>query len=69
MTFIDEYFKQFKSVTSIDYNSSAYKDYLFYMKIIGSLNAENIHSIDVFENTELFKNLTGEEIYHIAVNV
>ena len=57
------------NVTSIDRDSKAYLDYSKYMQIIGSLNAENIQSIDKFKETELFKNLSGEEIFDIALNV
>lgn len=39
------------------------------MEKIGSLNAENIHLIENFENTELFKYISGDEILAIAVKV
>ena len=68
-SFINEYYKSNENVTSINYNSSVYLDYNHYLKIIGSLNAENIYSIDEFEKTELFKSLSGEEILNIALNV
>lgn len=32
------------------------------MKIIASVDAENIRTFDAFKNTQLFKNLTGEEL-------
>ena len=68
-SFIDDYYKRSKNVTSINRNSSAYQDYSRYMKIIGSLNAENIDSIVAFEKTELFKSLSGEDIFEIALKV
>lgn len=68
-SFVDEIYQRFENVTSIAYESRTYRDYYHYMKLIGSLNAENIHLIDDFENTKLFKNLTGEEIFNIALNV
>ena len=68
-SFIDEYYKRAENITSIDKNSATYHDYQRYMKIIGSLNAENIHLIDEFDNSELFKNLSGDQIYNIALNV
>lgn len=68
-TFIDQYYKRSENVTSIDKNSKDYLDYYRYMKIIGSLNAENIHLTEEFENAELFKELSGEELFHIAQNV
>lgn len=68
-SFIGEYYKRDKNITSIDHDSSSYRDYYHYMRIIGSLNEENIHLIDEFERTDLFKSLTGEEIYDIALNV
>lgn len=69
ISFVNEYYQRSENVTSIDFNSTVYNDYYHYMKIIGSLNAENIHLIDDFEKTELFKNLSGEEIFDIALNV
>lgn len=68
-TFIDEYYQRSEKVTSINNESEIYKEYQKYMRIIGALNAENIHSIDRFEDTKLFENLTGEEIFDIALNV
>lgn len=67
--FIGDYYKRSKNVTSINYQSKTYRNYHRYMEIIGSLNAENFHLIEEFENTELFKNLSGEEIFDIALNV
>lgn len=63
-TFINEYYQRSENATFIDYS-----DYRHYMKIIGDLNAENIDSIEHFNNTELFKHLSGEEIFDIALNV
>ena len=68
-SFIAEYYKQSENITLIDRNSKAYRDYSRYMKIIASLNAENIHLMNEFEKTELFKNFSGEEIFNIALNV
>lgn len=68
-SFIDEYYQRSENVTSINYDSRTYRDYNHYMKIIGYLNAENIDLIEEFENTDLFKNLTGQEIFDIALNV
>lgn len=68
-SFIDEYYQRSENVTSIDYDSTTYRDYNHYMKIIGYLNAENFNLIEEFENTDLFKSLTGEEIFDIALNV
>ena len=68
-SFIEQHYQRSENVISIDKESKAYRDYYRYMKIIGSLNAENIHLIDHFESTELFKDLSGEEIFDIALNV
>jgi len=68
-TFIDDYYKRSKKITSINTDSKTYRDHHRYMKIIGNLNAENIESIEEFESTELLKNLRGEEILDIAVKV
>lgn len=67
-SFIDEYYKRIENVTLIDHGAKIYRDYRHYMPIIASLNAENITFIDRFQHTELFKNLSGEEIFDIAVN-
>lgn len=68
-TFIRHYYQRSENITSINPNSSVYQDYTHYMKLIGSLNAENIHSINEFEHTDLFKSLSGEELFDIALNV
>lgn len=68
-SFIGEYYQRYENTTFIDYKSKRYRDYRYYMELIGALNADNIHSIDRFENTELFRNLNGEEIFKIALNV
>lgn len=56
-----ENFSQF----SID-DSRKYRDFFH---IIGSLNAENLDLIRKFENTNLFSNLTGEDLLTIATEV
>lgn len=63
-SYINESYKLVESSTTVSYS-----DYYHYMKIIGSINADSIHLIDDFENTHLFKNLTGEDLLEIAVNV
>lgn len=68
-SFIDQYYKRSKNVTFIDKDSKVYKDYYRYMEAIGSLNAGNIDSLDQFENSEWFKDLSGEEIFEIAIDV
>lgn len=68
-TFIDQLYKRSENVTLIDYKSESYRDYYNYTEKIGSLNAENIHFVEEFEKTELFKGLSGEEIFDIALNV
>ena len=68
-SFIDEYYQRFENVTVINNETRTYHDYRHYMKKIGSLNAENIHLIDEFEQTELFRSLSGEELYDIALGV
>lgn len=65
-TFIDEYYQSSENITSIH---QTYRNYSDYMRVIGSLNADNIHLIDKFENTELLKSLSGEELFNIALNV
>lgn len=57
--FIDEYYKRSEHVTSIDPDSKTYSEYNHYMRIIGRLNVEDIHLINDFEKTKLFKNLSG----------
>lgn len=63
-TFIDESYQSYER-KSID----SYEDFRRYMIIIGKLNAESIHLIDDFENTEIFKSLRGEDLLDIAINV
>lgn len=67
-SFIEEYYQRYENVP-IKYENQMFQDYRRYMKIIGSLNAETIHTIDQFENTTLFRNLSGEDLLAIAINV
>lgn len=68
-SYIIEVFQRSKDA-STDHENRTLEHYRHYMKIIGALNAENVHRlIDQFEHTTLFKNLSGEELLAIASNV
>lgn len=67
-SFIQEFY-ELSTRRSIDDGPRDYRDYKFYMKIIGSLNAENFLSIDAFKNTTWFKDISGEQLLQIAYNV
>lgn len=53
----------------IDNESKDYQNYRRNMKIIASLNAENVHLINAFEDIPFFKDLSGDNLLDIAYNV
>lgn len=57
------------TTTEEDCDPDSYELYRQYFELIGSLNPENLHLISEFEHTDLFANLTGDDLLSIAVNV
>lgn len=52
-----------------DCDPDSYELYRQYFELIGSLNSENLHLISDFEHTDLFANLSGEDLLSIAIEV
>lgn len=52
-----------------DCDPDSYKLYRQYFELIGSLNADNLHLIGEFEDTDFFANLTGDDLLSIAIEV
>lgn len=65
---MDEIIQQYTN-TEEDCDPDSYELYRQYFELIGSLNADNLHSISEYEHTDLFTNLTGEDLLSIAIKV
>lgn len=55
--------------TQKNFKNISFEDHQRYMKIIASLNAENIQQFQQFEEGTWFRNLSGEDLFGVAVNV
>lgn len=55
--------------TEEDCDPDSYELYRQYFDLIRSLSSENLHLISEFEHTDLFANLTGEDLLSIAIEV
>lgn len=67
-SFTREYYQRSDNAW-IGRENKTFQDFRHYMNIIGSLNADSMNLIDQFENSTLFRNVSGEDLLKIATNV